>query len=216
MKHPYIKKYLAMALCFMFMLTARAAYAAGTRISTNVMKNPKLRIQLAPPITTSKPLRIPIPTGEVMHARVVTGEGYLLVYDNTMLSGNVLGRLLDGDITTVEVYTCDVARVIGASAELNGGFVRLSLLEEIPDENSFPEGEPYQAVIKADPITGGPVDVWLNYDLKGEKIGTVMPGETVTAQNYDCGYSAEIILPSGETGFVALESLTYLGPCSGI
>ncbi len=191
-----------------------ACYAADTFINTDLPVKVGKQKKPSPQSMPSEPECMPLPIDGFMHARVATGKGYLLVYESPLLSGNVMGRLLDGEITTVELYTHDVGMVIGSSADLFGGFVRLSLLEEIPDENSFPEGETYHAVISADPVNGGPVEVWLNYDLAGEKVGIVMPGEAVIAQNYDCGYSAEITLPSGLTGFVLLERLTYVEPCT--
>lgn len=195
--------------CVALLLCLMLSRASGVLMNTGLLIKP-VRLLLQPIASGS----VPLPAGGFMHARVASGEGRLLVYDNAMLSGKVIGELADGEITTVELYTQDVGKVIGSSAELFGGFVRLSLLEEIPDENSFPEGEPYQAVIKADAITGGPVDVWLDFSLTGETVGTAMPGEAVIAQDYDCGYSAEIILPSGLSGFVALEHLSYTGPCT--
>jgi hypothetical protein len=198
-----IKQWLALALCLALMYT-------GLPIQPD-----NLTKRSPHPAVPKVVHSIPLPTDGFMHARVATGKGYLLVYDNPMLTGPAIGRLLEGEITTVEIYTHDVGMVIGSSAELFGGYVRLSMLEEIPDENSFPEGDPYRAVIKADPLTGGPVDVWLNYCLTDDKVGMAMPGEAVIAQNYDCGYSAEITLPSGLSGFVALEHLSYSGPYEG-
>ncbi len=201
-----ITRRLALLLCLALIPAAAALICPGM---------PAMGTETPSPRAVSEPGDMPIPTDGFMHARVATGGGGLPVYESALLAGHVIGQLADGEITAVEIYTQDVGRVIGSSAELFGGYVRLSMLEEIPDENSVPEGEPYRATIKADPLTPGPVALWFDFFLSGETVGTAMPGEAVIAQDYDTGYSAEITLPSGLRGFVALEHLTYVGPYTG-
>lgn len=208
MKSSQVKPSVALALCLALLLTACLFQAAGAD-----GKGPVPRLTSPSPRHLAPwSLRLPLPTFAYMHARVATGGSMLPVYGNSLLQGEPVGQLRDGDITAVEIYTQGVGRVIGSSAALFGGFVRLSRLEEIPDENYASYEEVFRAVILADPATGGPVHVWRNYDLSGEIIGAAMPGEVVTARDDESGYSAEITLPSGLTGFIAPEQLEYMGP----
>lgn len=155
-------------------------------------------------------LRLPLPIYGFMHARVAGGS--LPVYSGRLLEGEPLGWLAEGDFTSVEIYTQDVGKVIGSSAELFGGFVRLSLLEEIPDEHYASYEALFRAVILKGPLTGSAVPVWQHFDLTGKVLGTAMPGETVIAREDESGYSAEITLSNGLTGYVDLEHLSYIEP----
>lgn len=51
--------------------------------------------------------------------------------------------------------------------------------------------------------------------MKGETVGSAMPGDAVIAQNYDNGFSVHITLPTGLMGFVPMERLEYVGPYAG-
>lgn len=153
MKAKQAARRLALYLCLVMFLTACAGAAAiDLQKFQPPDRNPRATDRIVP-----NPIRGPLPTNNYIHVTVNSGQGSLPVYDNTRLSGTAIGRLKDGEIITVRVFTQDVGMVVAHGTHLDGGYVRLSLLEEIPDENSFPEGDPYRAVITADPLIPGPV-----------------------------------------------------------
>ena len=149
------------------------------------------------------------PTGNTMHAKVMgpIGTAIPIYRDCTILNlGGPIGWIPVGEFITVEIYTMGFGKLIAYDME---GFVMLSSLMEDVDENSFPEGEGYLALVNA---PGGAVNVmqyWYLDKMGDKSIGRLKYEEMVVAQNYDNGYSTEIWHSSGLHGFVRTDQLTY-------
>lgn len=205
MKAGFRKAGAALLVCAMLMSVAGAALALAPNLKTRLnLERIKEPIKINP-----KWIRLPRPTGEYWHAFVNAREG-LPVYKSIFLSGETLGRLSYADVITVDIYTYGVGKVI-AYPEFDG-FVSLSGLVELSDENIFEEGDRYWGVIQAYTLPGGVVQVWSDWQKVGDPVGTIKHGQRVIAQNYDTDKFIEVWHDSGVHGFVDAPAVEYLEP----
>lgn len=215
-----MKKRFALILALLMMVSllpgmAQAlALAPGVKLNPDLYKiSPEIKKNIVPKIidklaVTPKPIPVYATDGVEYHARVNCSEGYITMWDNIKLTGNIIGRFLHGEYLVVMNYSNGASEVMYSDGGQKGGFVKTAYLEIFHDENIMPVGDIYRTMVDCEE---NHAFVWTYADFSGQSyVATLKNTDIVYAQKCDNEKTSYVWPANGLTGYVETRILRFI------